>query len=780
MAAGSDQAENHVVAPVDLVRLDSPGIKIDGLVDEPEWLQGNSITELRLVNGDIDDTQLVPQSTNVRLFYNDRALYVAFQMDQRRETFVKIHSAPDGGSLRRDFVTVALDTSGEGKYGFYFTLFLGGSKRDGVLQPPRNWNSNWDGAWFGRATESSSGWDAEFMIPWSILNMPHSDTHRTMGLLVSRRLASVAEYYSWPAIHDSSPRFLSLLHPIRFRDIQPRQQFSVFPYVATNLNAVDKTSREKFGGDVFWRPSTNLQLTATMRPDFGTVEADDVIINLTAFETFFPDRRLFFTEGREIFFTRTGGTSVSGRPANLFHSRRIGDRPIVPRVADDVRLDYSRTREGTDLLAAIKGVGQTGRLHYGLIGAWEDDATFGATRGDEKLTITSPGRNFAFSRLVFEDTSDGTKKIAWLSAARFHPTGDHFANSVDMRYQTPDGKLEVESEIYSSSVPDASTGFGGVLAVRYSPSYQLSHNFSFLKHDTHLDVSATGFLARNGLTNLGYSVNHSSYETRRFRQINTSAGASLGQNEHGERILSSVSLNRSFWLKNLGGFYFFVQHNASTLNDYTAFRTAAFKVRPNTGVTFDWVSDQSKKFYYSVWASYFEEPIEGFFGFAGVRLVVQPVESFRLNVRMTKGYRDGWLLHQGNRNFTMYRSFGPAATAYTEYFFSARQHVRFDLDWRLLHAKDKKYFHVRPGSNKLEFSGLPPVNQPTGFSISRMNLQLRYHWQIAPLSDLYIVYTKTASLRDLTKNSYSRTFIDTFGNADTENLAMKLRYRFGL
>lgn len=766
--------------PVDLVKLDSPKIKIDGVIDESEWAQGTSITELRLVNGEIGDNRLVTHNTDVRVFYNDRALYVAFQMEQPRESFVKIHSAPDGGSLRRDFVTVALDTSGEGKYGFYFTLFLGGSIRDGVLQPPRNWNSSWDGAWFGHASESSNGWAAEFMVPWSILNMPHSEAHRTMGLLVSRRLASVGEYFSWPAIHDSSPKFLSLLQPVRIRDVQPRQQFSIFPYVASNFNRVEESSRENFGADVFWRPSTNLQVTATMLPDFGTVEADDVIINLTAFETFFPDRRLFFTEGREVFYTRTGGTGVSGRSANLFHSRRIGDRPIVPDVPEDVRLDYSRLRQGTDLLAAIKAVGQAGRLRYGIIGAWEDDATFGATRNGEKLSVTSPGRDFMFGRVVFEDTSAGTKKIALLSASRFHPTGDHFANSVDVRYQTQDGKLELESEVYTSSVPDASTGFGGLVALRYSPSYELTHNFSFLKHDTDLDVNATGFLSRNGLTNFGYDLSHSSYETQRFRQINTQFSASLGYNENDERILSALSLGRSFSLRNLGGLFVFAQQNLSTINDYTAYRTLAFKTQPNLGVTVDWVSDQSKKFYYSVWGSYFEEQIEGMFVFGGVRLVFQPVESFRLNVRLTKGYRDGWLLHEGNRNFTMYRSFGPAATAYTEYFFSSRQHVRFDLDWRLLHAKDRKYFDVQPGSNKLEFSGLPPMNEPTGFAISRMNLQLRYHWQIAPLSDLYIVYTKTASLRDLTENSYSKTFLDTFGNADTENLAMKLRYRFGL
>ena len=775
--ASSSQAEFQ---PLALARQNDVDIKIDGVVDEPDWNNATTITEFRLVNGDIDDDKLIPYQTDTRVFYDDRALYVAFQMEQPKSTYVKIHSPSDGGSLRRDFVTIALDASGEGKYGFYFTQFLGGSKRDGLLSPPNNWNRSWNGAWLGRVSEHQNGWAAEFMIPWSILNMPASDKDRQMGLLVSRRLAHVGEYFSWPAIHQSLPRFLSILRPVLLRDVQPRQQLSVFPYIASNMDQKENTTRENWGGDLFWRPSTNFQLTATARPDFGTVEADDVIINLSAFETFFPDRRLFFTEGREIFYTRTGGTSVSGSPANVFHSRRIGDRPIVPEVAKDVWLDYSRLRQGTDLLVAAKGVGQVGRFRYGILGASEDDATFGATRGDEKLTITSPGRDFAIGRFVYEDTSSGTRKIALLSAARFHPTGDHYAHAVDSRYQSADGKLEFESEIYASVVPERADGYGGVVAMRYSPNYQLTHGFSYLKHDTNLDVNATGYLSRNGLTNYGYQLSHTAYETKRFRNINTSFGLSLGYNEHNERILSSIGLSRFLGFKNLGGLYMDVRQDLETVNDYTAYRAGSFNARPTTAAVVDWVSDQSRKFYYSVWGNYITEQMEGRFVFAGLRLVFQPIESFTFNVRLSKGHRDGWLLYQGDRRFTMYRSIGPAATAYTEYFFTARQHIRFDLDWRLLHAKDRKYFVLPEGSKELEFSGYPAENEPNGFVISRMSMQLRYHWEIAPLSDLYIVYTRTGSLRELSNNSYSKTFFDTFGDADTANLAAKIRYRFGL
>ncbi|MCY3885372.1 MAG: hypothetical protein OXG24_10730, partial [Gammaproteobacteria bacterium] len=245
-------------SPLQIERInDDPTFRIDGRVNESEWSDATRINDFRLINRGIDDMRLSELATTARVFYNDKGLYVSFEMEQPENTFVKIHSAPDGGSLNRDFVTVALDTSGEGKYGFYFTLFLGGSKRDGVLQPENTWQRRWDGAWTGRTTHRSDGWSAEFFIPWSIVNMPLAGQSRSMGLFLSRKIAGVAEYFAWPAIHETESKFLSILKPIILNDVTPRQQLSFIPFATTNIDVARGSSDHNVGADMFWKPSPN-------------------------------------------------------------------------------------------------------------------------------------------------------------------------------------------------------------------------------------------------------------------------------------------------------------------------------------------------------------------------------------------------------------------------------------------------------------------------------------------------------------------------------------------
>ena len=92
-------------------------------------------------------------------------------------------------------------------------------------------------------------------------------------------------------------------------DIEPSRQLTVYPFVSSVFDGIRHDANSRVGADIYWRPTTNTLLSGTLNPDFGTVESDDVVVNLTAFEVFFPERRVFFQEGQEIFNTspRSGG-----------------------------------------------------------------------------------------------------------------------------------------------------------------------------------------------------------------------------------------------------------------------------------------------------------------------------------------------------------------------------------------------------------------------------------------------------------------------------------------
>ncbi len=752
-------------------------VRVDGRVSEASWNAASSITDFRLINRDTENMRRIELATTVRAFYNDKGLYFSFDMDQDEETFVKIHSAPDGGSLNRDFVTVALDTSGEGKYGFYFTLFLGGSKRDGVLQPENDWQSSWDGAWHGRTSHHKGGWSAEFFIPWSILNMPHSQSDRTIGLFVSRRVAGVGEYYAWPAIHSSHPKFLSDFHPIVVQDIKPRQQLSIIPFVATTMDTVSDSNQEHAGVDLFWRPTSNFQLTATALPDFGTVEADDVIINLTVFETFFPDKRLFFTEGQQVFLPQRWSNWGASVP---FHSRRIGDRPSVPSVPPGVRLDYSRLSQGTDLLGAVKGVGQWGNWRYGALAAWEDDASFGATLDGEPLAITVPGRDFSVMRLVYEGTPGGSLRLGALSTARWDQTGGNaYSHTFDSRYVASDGNFGAEAQVFVSNVTHQATGFGGFAEGYWRSHSTTQHNIRVQFTDENLNLNAMGYNSRNDQAQLTYNFFHMNLAPKKAQSIGTGFGGGATWNTAGERTATAFWFNRNVRLRNQSRVGIGVNLDPSHLNDTIAYQVEKFRTNFAYSVAFDWGTDNSKKLYYAADCGYRKEIIEGSFVWTGAGIGFQPTESLRLAFRLSKGFRDGWLRYRGGGRYTRFESWGPSAILFSEYSIGPRQQIRLDMQWQTIQGKGLEYYNVPAGTTRLTSTGHATTDLRDDFSISQMTVQLRYRWEIAPMSDVYLVYTQTASRSALEDNRIVPTLQDLFEDSDTRNIAAKVRYRFG-
>tara|TARA_B100001250_G_C19537232_1_gene673105 strand:- start:18 stop:695 length:678 start_codon:yes stop_codon:yes gene_type:complete len=213
--------------------------------------------------------------------------------------------------------------------------------------------------------------------------------------------------------------------------VSPRRQIEIFPNISATADEISNDEEYRAGVDFSWRPSTNVQITATANPDFGVVESDDVVVNLTAWETFFPEKRLFFLEGQEVFNTmpRNAGMNISrsgigsrqttstflGEPTTLLNTRRIGGPPRT-KVPDGVSVASVERGKPTDLLGAAKVSGQNGRVRYGVLSAFEDQVELPGviTSGDKKgepIAVREDGRDFGVARLLYEDASNGRRSI---------------------------------------------------------------------------------------------------------------------------------------------------------------------------------------------------------------------------------------------------------------------------------------------------------------------------------------------------------------------------------
>ena len=230
-------------------------INIDGKIDESTWQEITPFERMKVTK---PDTLKEPIYKSVaRFFYTADGLYFSIDMEQPKDTLVKRFTNRDDWRSASDKVSITLDTSGEAKYAYWMALSLGDSEGDGTLLPERRYSMDWDGAWYGATTETNDGWSAEFYIPWSQMAMPKKTGDRIINISTTRRVAHLEEEWSWPALPDSIPQFLSLFQPTRMNNVNLKQQWSIFPYMSVTRDRIDDETGLQAGADFFWRPSTN-------------------------------------------------------------------------------------------------------------------------------------------------------------------------------------------------------------------------------------------------------------------------------------------------------------------------------------------------------------------------------------------------------------------------------------------------------------------------------------------------------------------------------------------
>ncbi len=776
----------HAIPIVRLTAEDG-AIEIDGALDEPIWQSLPGHGDFRVIE---PDTLARPEfETVIRLAYDERGLYIGAEMHQPPDTLIERLSGRDQRALNRDTVTVTLDTSGEGRYGNWFGIALGDSLLDGTVLPERQFASDWDGPWVGRSQRTDFGWTAEFFIPWGVVSMPSAGDVRQMGIFVSRVVAARDERYGWPALPDTVPQFMSALQRIEMRGVDPRQQYSIYPFAAVSQDWADDKLRTRLGAEVFWRPSSNFQLTGTLNPDFGNVESDDVVINLTATETFFPEKRLFFLEGQQIFFATpradTRGTAVgqAGAPYAMVNTRRIGGKPRPPDDLEPGEQVTQRDRNRpVDLLGAVQLTGQVGQVRYGVLAAVEDDtgldlAGTGRVRQD--------GSDYGIARVLWEHNPDGAYVgLGLLSTAVWHPQGDAIAHGLDWHYLTRNGRVKMDGQVMTSDVDGIGTGYGGFIDFEYSFRRGMSQRFGFEYFDEKFDINDLGFLQRNdhyrvrssfqlSSPNLTWARNNE-FDLRGFLQQSVSEDRF---NDGGVFVSNRLTMNNLSRLTTRANYFF------RAFDDLNSFGNGIFRRKGRADLSAQWDSDPTRSLSWGVGAGWAQEDLGGDNAFAEGRVTWRPTDRFNLALSLLYRDRDGWLLHQRDDVMATFdaRQWQPRASV--EYFLSARQQFRVSLQWVAIRAREQDFFRIpdEPGSlvaiDRDEATGLPPSSD---FSVSQYAFQVRYRWEFAPLSDVFVVYTRQADRRALLgEDSFSNLASSAWRDPLEDLLVVKVRYRMG-
>ncbi len=752
-------------------------ISIDGRLDEAIWQTIPHHDNFVVVMPDLGDPGRY--RTQVRYFYTERGFYVGMWNEQPTATLLPRLSSRDG-FLTRDGMQITLDTSGEGLYGYWFSVNLGGSIGDGIVQPERRFSRNWDGAWYGNAAEAEDGWTAELFIPWAILNMPASeDSIRKMGVYVSRSVGELGEMWSDPYLPSSQNRYLSALNTFELQHVDPRQQYSLFPYVSASVDNVRDETQSKAGLDAFWRPSSYLQFSATLNPDFGQVEADDVVVNLTAFETFFPEKRLFFLENQEVFDT----TSRSSSDGTLLNTRRIGSsiasRRGGPDFTSGLTYDSFDIRKPVDLTGALKATGQKGSVRYGVLVAAEDDTDVSVTSGSVS-SVEASGRDFGILRLLYETAGDGGRRsIGWMGTIADHPERQAITQGIDGHMLSRDGRLTLDGQVFFSDVA-GEQGLGMLADASFVPKQGHSHTLEFDYFDEDLNLNDLGFLPRTERISLRYRFRLREPNVAGLRQRDTSFAIRETQNTDHTRTGGGLFLSRQWRYLNNSQSSVNISYSPDYWDDRNSRGNGEYQRPGIWGLSVGWNTSFAKPLTVSLSTSLVEEHEDGHQRSYRGEVIVRPSDRYSFRMRASYSDRDSWLIHSGGRDFTTYRSEQWRPRFILDTFFTAKQQLRIQIEWVGIKAIDNDYWQVPTGGGELASVPRPVTDTGDGFAISNVTLQARYRWEIAPLSDLFVVYNRGGRLPGAsTDDSFGSLFQGAFKDPQGESLVVKLRYRIG-
>lgn len=409
---GFGKGNNDHLASIDFLkkvsaqRLIAGKVKIDGILDEEVWQQAQRAEGF--VQHEPDEGQPGTETTIFQVAYDDHALYVAMVAYEKNPAEITSYLARRDRDIPCDWLAVIIDSYDDKRTAFAFGVNPAGVKLDGQMGNDGDLDYSWDGVWEVKTKIDPQGWIAEFKIPLSQLRFPNKAV-QNWGFQAVRIKNKNHETDFWQFIPKDAGAFVSRFGRLNGLHHLPQpKRLQILPYLVARGNFYPQEVGNPFrtgpfmnphlGGDLKYGVASNFTLDLTINPDFGQVEADPSEVNLTAYETFFREKRPFFIEGSQIFDYGIGIGDGDMGQETLFYSRRIGRSPHhEPEISDEGFIDQP---QWTNIWAAAKLSGKTRHgWSIGLLEAVTGEMTAAIEdRGQRYEEIVEPWTNYFLVR----------------------------------------------------------------------------------------------------------------------------------------------------------------------------------------------------------------------------------------------------------------------------------------------------------------------------------------------------------------------------------------------
>ncbi len=766
--------------------------KIDGILDESVWSKAaiaKDFIQFEPYNG---DKPSLP--TEVKVVYDDQAIYFgAIMYDNNPDSMIKDLGVRDEFTrMNSDLFTVLISTFNDGVNAVEFMVSASGVQSDGKHNGNHS-DSNWDGVWESSVKITEYGWVAEIKIPYSALRFSKED-NQDWGIHFFRQIRRLREWSSWNFVDINTRGFINQMGEITgINNIKPPLRLSVTPYISAYLeNDADGNKWNNdfnAGMDLKWGINQSFTLDMILIPDFGQVQSDDEILNLSPFEVRYDEKRAFFTEGTELF-----------NKGEIFYSRRIGG---TPKGSDDV---YDNLKTDEDLIrnpAETKLINATkisGRTSDGL-GIGFINAMTGAVDAEIEDTITNEKRIYRtqgftnYNMLVLDQTLKNNSYVSFVNTNVLHAEENYTANVTGGEFKLMN--KENSYQLY---------GRGGVSQI-YSDSTELGHTYAiqlaktkgnFLFELTHITESDTydpndmGYIQQNNESTWDLELSYNKKEPF-WKVLNWHNEVSIRQTSlYKPRKYSDLEINfvtNTTFAKNYlhTGLYF--ETKPFKRYDYFESRVDGWRYnRHKMGFVNFWMSTDYRKrialdFRTGGWKAYDYDQY-GYQYAIGPRIRFNDkwllTYIFSVNTAFnTYGYIEDYTDASGNTiiNFGERDQQTLTNTLNTNYIFNNKSSLSLRVRhyWSRVEYTD---FHRLQENGELSNSiGYDTYGEDQNYNYNAFTIDMKYLWRFAPGSEMAIVwknaiYTSEANII----NDFFDNLNNTFESSQINSISLKLLY----
>jgi hypothetical protein len=731
-------------------------VTIDGKLTEPEWDRAQVFTDFRVTQPYTLGAPRFP--TEARLLGTPQGIVVGFRCTHPPSMPRQLAQTPRDADNNGDRVNVYIDFNADAQVAYNVTIALAGSLQDATLTNENQYSTDWDSDVEYAIQQTDEEWFVELLLPWTTAPMKGADAaKRTIGIAFDRVIGATQERSALQGVAFSRPRYVSEFPRVEIDQYQS-SLLHVFPYASVANDLVDDEVDMKFGADIQWKPSGTFQLTAALNPDFGQVEADELVVNFDAIEVLFSDKRPFFAENQALFDIRvpeTDSQRLSARDRLLYTRRIGGQRDDVPTQAADID-------------GAVKLNGNVGRLDYGMLSAVESDYS------------DDIGRAFAGTRLRY---ASGPVTLGYLGTWVDRPflERDAQVHSADVIWR-PNSQLMLQGQAIGSIVDESgedTSGDGAIFLAVYTPSPDWQHELGLTHYADTLDFNDMGFQQRASVNRASYLV---SRRFRNFAEDDARAGVhwrvrpELRYNDSGERLGHYLGVFREGR-----------QRAGSILNttlEVTGAGVDDLISRGNGDVQMDarllaltqnYQSARFGKWRWFAAGSVLQEGNDDFAFDVDSKIEHFTRDDLSWSVRGVMRWSRDWLIWQQDTLLASFERRRAILQSDLNWFPAARHELRVKLQWLAIDAHNPQPLRIAPSGELIESND---VVLP--FEVNNFGLQIRYRWTFAQQSDLYVVYGRGGISFEEgdARDGFSGLLEAASDLRDSDQLLVKARYRF--